>query len=198
MKRLSTVFSLQIAREFSDLDIQNEVEKTIEYPRWRHLVVELMSRLPPHTQSLRDWGLSIAHLITDIIGIAGLAVREDRAIPTIIRIKSRIKIGRSFSTAFLAKPLYKFFEKRSSSEVTVSSIHGVKGESFDAILLLIMSNREKLRPSTLSNGSLDSEELRIAYVAMTRPRKLLVVAMPKQRPENLNRFPTTLWDYHEL
>lgn len=36
------------------------------------------------------------------------------------------------------------------------------------------------------------------YVAMTRPRKLLVVAMPKNKAKLSNRFPPDKWDYVEL
>jgi len=41
--------------------------------------------------------------------------------------------------------------------------------------------------------------MRIAYVAMTRPRKLLVVSIPKQKTNStLVRFPPELWDYQEI
>lgn len=33
---------------------------------------------------------------------------------------------------------------------------------------------------------------------MTRPRKLLVVAMPKNKAKLSNRFPPDKWDYVEL
>lgn len=80
-----------------------------------------------------------------------------------------------------------------------SSIHGVKGETFDALMLLIHGTvGNTLTPSFLANGKTNTELMRIAYVAMTRPRKLLVVAMPKNKAKLSNRFPPDKWDYVEL
>jgi ATP-dependent exoDNAse (exonuclease V) beta subunit len=42
---------------------------------------------------------------------------------------------------------------------------------------------------------LEKELMRIAYVAMTRPRKLLVVAMPNTNMKEYIRFPKEKWDY---
>ena len=86
-----------------------------------------------------------------------------------------------------------------SVENTYSSIHGVKGETFDALMLLIHGTvGNTLTPSFLANGKTNTELMRIAYVAMTRPRKLLVVAMPKNKAKLSNRFPPDKWDYVEL
>ena len=50
----------------------------------------------------------------------------------------------------------------------------------------------------LTNGNTDTELMRIAYVAMTRPRKLLVVAMPKSTAQLETRFSKEKWDYVEV
>ncbi|MBN1191528.1 MAG: hypothetical protein JXA46_17360 [Dehalococcoidales bacterium] len=83
---------------------------------------------------------------------------------------------------------------------TLSSIHGVKGETYDAILLLIESRTGKtLTPSFLNTGNLGLELMRIAYVAMTRPRKLLAVAMPNiKSTKDYGRFPKANWDYEYM
>lgn len=54
------------------------------------------------------------------------------------------------------------------------------------------------RPVITSPDVVNTELMRIAYVAMTRPRKLLVVAMPKNKAKLSNRFPPDKWDYVEL
>lgn len=91
------------------------------------------------------------------------------------------------------------FEKKSQTDYTYSSVHGVKGETFDALMLLIHGTRgNTLTPSFLVNGNTDTELMRIAYVAMTRPRKLLVIAMPKSRADLSTRFPKDKWEYIEL
>lgn len=89
-------------------------------------------------------------------------------------------------------------ERKSTKGVTVSSVHGVKGETFDAILLIVDSTTgNTLTPSVLNNNPLTDELMRIAYVAMTRPRKLLVISIPKTNIA-LTRSPTELWEHTEI
>ncbi|WP_010503062.1 ATP-dependent helicase [Paenibacillus elgii] len=80
--------------------------------------------------------------------------------------------------------LFKITED-SSARFRIGTVHTVKGETFDAVLLIL---REKgaqgaFYRTMLSRGlnTLDDEELRIAYVGMTRPRKLLVIAVPSEQ-----------------
>ena len=48
-------------------------------------------------------------------------------------------------------------------------------------------------------GSLDQELMHLAYVAMTRPRRLLMLAMPEtKRIDSCGRFPEELWNYEVL
>lgn len=48
----------------------------------------------------------------------------------------------------------------------------------------------------MNSGDLDTELMRIAYVAMTRPRKLLVVSMPNAKnKKEYERLPKTEWNY---
>ena len=72
----------------------------------------------------------------------------------------------------------------------------------EVIKLSGSSSRQIIIDGTLGGigkvaGNLNTELIRIAYVAMTRPRKLLVVSVPKTKT-TLSRFSTALWDYQEL
>ena len=127
-------------------------------------------------------------------------MRNKKDTSDIIKLKTRTKTTSGYSSDFLNVPLKTYFEKKSTDDITTSSVHGVKGESFDATLLIVDSTKGKtLTPSTLNSAPLDNELLRIAYVAMTRPRKLLMVSIPKQKSSNkLSRFPPELWEYQEL
>ena len=66
----------------------------------------------------------------------------------------------------------------------LKTIHSVKGENLDAILVFFKkqdhsnySNVLKKKYNSLSNA--DKEQLRIVYVACSRPRKILWIAVPK-------------------
>jgi superfamily I DNA/RNA helicase len=67
------------------------------------------------------------------------------------------------------------------------TVHSVKGETFDAILLILKTKGIGCAYKTLLNKSIPisaSEELRIAYVGMTRPSKVLVIAVPNEENKN--------------
>jgi ATP-dependent exoDNAse (exonuclease V) beta subunit len=51
----------------------------------------------------------------------------------------------------------------------------------------------------IDTAPLDSELIRIAYVAMTRPRKLLVVALPVMKNnKSFKRLPLDKWIYTQI
>lgn len=80
-----------------------------------------------------------------------------------------------------------FENEKYSHKYSLSTIHKVKGESFDAVLLIL-----KTKPSNYGYKSIVdefketgrlTEELRNIYVAITRPRKILVIYVPKSHEE---------------
>ncbi|MCH8305082.1 MAG: ATP-dependent helicase [Candidatus Marinimicrobia bacterium] len=74
--------------------------------------------------------------------------------------------------------------KKKFNDYTLNTIHGVKGETFEAVLVLLKikggsgSHYKTLLESDIK--SVDNEELRIVYVGITRPRKLLYLAVPEK------------------
>lgn len=188
------------ANGMSSDEIKQAVEKKMDYALWTKNIILLLSLLPSALFSLREWRQRLTEQIEDMQKQGIISIRNQKNASDIIKLKTRTKIASGYSSEFLNTPLKVFFEKKSTDDITISSVHGVKGESFDATLLIVDSTRGKtLTPTSLNSASLDNELLRIAYVAMTRPRKLLVVSVPKQRSANkLNRFPTDLWEYQEL
>ena len=181
-------------------EMHDNIEKAFDYSEWKKKVILLLSLLPAADFSLKEWKQAVINAIEDMVRKNIIEVAGNRRVTDVIKMKSRIKIGKSYSTDFLNLQLFKFFEKRATEEIIYSSVHGVKGETFDATLLIVDSLRgNTITPSLLTKGALDNELMRIAYVAMTRPRKLLVVSIPKQKTlGDMNRFPCELWDYREL
>ena len=88
------------------------------------------------------------------------------------------KAGRNYSFQQL---FLKESEKIADRDYRLGTVHSVKGETFDATLLVLKTKGIGKAYKTLLNQNIsisDSEELRIAYVGMTRPRKILVIAVP--------------------
>lgn len=84
----------------------------------------------------------------------------------------------SFSQVFLNES-----EAVTERKYRLGTVHSVKGETFDAILLILKTKGIGRAYKTILNQNVsisDNEELRIAYVGMTRPRKVLVIAVPNE------------------
>ncbi len=98
--------------------------------------------------------------------------------------------GISFDDIFFKHKKTKIDEKKP----LYSTIHGIKGRTFDAVLLFLKKSGGKGRhyKTNLNNGfNLDDEnmeEMRNIYVAITRPRKLLWIAVPKDDYEDWKNF----------
>lgn len=173
--------------------IDQEIESRIAYHDWKKAVLGIITRLPSADTALSEWISGLKNLLRGIC--FPLPFRDGHAVDAVIKIKSSDKEQPDFQT----KPLKLYFQLRESDTIVRSSIHGVKGETYDAALLLALSTSGKntITRTLLCSGELDCEMMRTAYVAMTRPRKHLAVAIKK--PSHLSvlnvRFPQTQWDY---
>ena len=115
---------------------------------------------------------------------------------------TRIKLDEWVKEAkanFSGNGIFKFDIKSENAELTIEAlfatikkeifrknyrlgtVHSVKGETFEAVLLFLKKQGVgKQYKTLLKEGKVttDNEELRIVYVGITRPRKLLVMAVP--------------------
>ena len=83
------------------------------------------------------------------------------------------------------RELYMYEEVNTSNlNFRLGTVHSVKGETFDATLLILKdraSNRGKYSNLLVRiNPPSANEELRIVYVSITRPRKILMLAVPNE------------------
>jgi len=101
--------------------------------------------------------------------------------PLEIEIKGGIykKIYNNLSFDELFKTESKQVKKE---EYILGTIHSVKGETFEAVLLILKERTANNRKyvNLLSEDISNCEELRNIYVAITRPKKILVIAVPKK------------------
>lgn len=174
---------------------QNSKDFGVLQNRRRMIIVGWLKNSGMNYPTLVDWKDQMIVSISHQIDSGTIKPYDGKCAPDIIKIKSRDKKQPDFKE----HRLIEYFEKRAETNYTLSSVHGVKGETFDATLLIVDSTRgaNTLTPAVLNSGNLNTELIRIAYVAMTRPRKLLVVSVPKTKT-TLSRFSTALWDYQEL
>lgn len=69
----------------------------------------------------------------------------------------------------------------------IGTVHSAKGETFEAVLMVLKSKADKAYKTYLQNNTpiSESEELRIVYVGLTRPRRLVCLAVPNKENEVL-------------
>ncbi len=76
-----------------------------------------------------------------------------------------------------------------------TTIHSVKGKTFESVLLYTEKNRKVNGKLLISKRY--NEQSRVAFVAMTRAQKLLCVAV-ESGLDYLDKFPASLWEYAYL
>lgn len=172
---------------------RDSIEDKMRYDIWHTIVISLLVQLPSCNLPIGQWISLAQEKVSTVCAEYALSPIKERSISDVVKIKSRDHSVPQFKEI----PLKNFFEVKQKVEFTVSSIHGVKGESYDAIMLIIENKTgQTITPKFLNEATLNQELMRIAYVAMTRPRKLLVVAMPRiASRKEYPRFPKELWDY---
>ena len=95
--------------------------------------------------------------------------------------------------------MYYFDKEYIKKQNQIATIHSAKGKTYDAIMLLI-KQRGKLTFNSLNKDN-KTEEVRTAYVAMTRPRKILVIALPKsvmKKIDKSTKFDKKFWRFIDL
>jgi len=132
---------------------------------WRF--VKNQKQLPPVSQLGDQWIASVRKCLANLIEEIGL--------------QCDAKLGHHIKTTGLTaeKKSLPLFESVSEfPAVRQDIIHQVKGESIDAVLVIGSTRFWNSVVKTVENGE-RSEDRRLAYVAMTRARHLLVVGLPK-------------------
>jgi DNA helicase-2/ATP-dependent DNA helicase PcrA len=98
-----------------------------------------------------------------------------------------LKINMQINESALGICIQKLFagsEKAlSNKDYGIGTVHSVKGETYEAVLLFLKKKGLGQYYTTMlqNNASLiDEEEMRIVYVGITRPRRLLMIAVPDE------------------
>ncbi len=123
-------------------------------------------RLMPISQLDRNWILSIREQLATLIEEIGLQCE--------VELGHHINAA-GLSTGQTALPLFESVEE--VPEIRQDTIHQVKGESIEAVLVIGSTKFWNSVVAAVQSGE-DKEDRRLAYVAMTRARHLLAVALP--------------------
>ena len=148
-----------------DTDPNSRERMAVALAIWKF--VKSPNRLTPVSQLGDAWIASMRTCLASLIGEIGL--------------QCDAKLGRHIKATGLSpaqKALPLFESVHEFPEVRQDTIHQVKGESIDAVLVIGSTKFWNSVMAAVVNGD-NTEDRRLAYVAMTRARHLLVVGLPK-------------------
>ncbi|BDR84448.1 ATP-dependent helicase [Clostridium tetani] len=166
------------------------IENIMPIEKWRRVTFEFCKNMPSADIELNLWKNKLNELIKSI--------SQKYNIKTLDGAEIKIKTRDSKYKDFNQQPIKNFYATSFEKQYLNSTIHGVKGRTFDAVLLLIQS-RGKLTSNMINTKPIENEEIRTAYVAMTRAKQILIVAVPNTvKPTSLVRFPVSEWDHIDL
>lgn len=100
------------------------------------------------------------------------------------KIKFQLSIKNKGSKYTFKELFLKENEKITDRTYRLGTVHSVKGETFEATLLILKTKGTGKAYKTILTENIsisENEELRIAYVGMTRPRKILWIAVPNEQ-----------------
>jgi len=153
---------------------QEDVQKAREeygFSAWRKDLHSLLSRLPSTDCRLSDWVAAAQSVVNSCPLIPN-------AILKIKRNSAKCKYG-DLAAADIVEDTGK---DGRDNNYRWGTVHSVKGESCDAVMLVLKTKAANKRKyiSMLNDDLLDNEEMRIVYVALSRARKAVFLAVPMQ------------------
>lgn len=189
-------YSMIFNEDADEYMMNQKIRECTNEDAWKDYVIDILINMPNIEMEIGEWVKGLSTVFCSLCAKYGFEITIDKKIKDIFKIKQSDKKTPNFKQI----PLRKYFEKKTENKYTRSSIHGVKGESYDAVLVYVKSsNGSTITPKLLMQGSLNQELMRLAYVAMTRPRRLLMLAMPDTKGvKNCGRFSENLWQYEFL
>lgn len=142
-----------------------EIIRRIGFVKFKSQVFNFINLLPKTDTTLGNW------------------VNKTNQILTEKKLKFQLNITNAGTNYTFKQVFLNESEKVADRNYRLGTVHSVKGETFDATLLILKTKGIGKAYKTILNQNIsisESEELRISYVGMTRPRKILVIAVPNQ------------------
>ncbi|MHA1656872.1 MAG: UvrD-helicase domain-containing protein [Candidatus Heimdallarchaeota archaeon] len=135
---------------------------------WRKMLFKLLQSLPSTDDNLGNW-VTFSKPCFDEFGVISCDILK-------------IKRGKQYKE-MIAKDAFQFLElEEADLPYRSGTIHSIKGESCDAVLLVLKKKgyKRKYYVNMLDDELLRNEEMRIVYVALTRARKAVFLAVPEE------------------
>lgn len=175
-------------RAHTKTEARRLVDESVGLIVWRTGCLGLLRLLPPAEVVLYHW-VADANSALHRWSRQSAGDLPVSACPT-LGVKTYTQVGRKRVTDYFDWPVSSFFAESSFERgVTVQTVHAAKGKTYEAVMFVV-TRAGKCTVRHLAERPPGDEEIRTAYVAITRPRTLLLVAVPERTDRKLlHRFP---------
>jgi len=159
-----------------ELELKNDKETNAS-------IFNLIRGLPSFDLSIKDWTTQTQQYL-----------KSELELETEPDFKIRKKNTAGFDKTTLDNPVTKYFKKAiTGNNIPVTTIHQVKGMTFDSVFLILSANSKGQNISLkdfVSKEAMPTEKQRLIYVAISRPRQLLCIGVPNTTTEDelINQF----------
>jgi DNA helicase II / ATP-dependent DNA helicase PcrA len=134
-------------------------------------IFNLIRGLPSFELSLKDWTTQTQQYL-----------KSELELENEPDFKIRKKNTTGFDKTTLDNPVNRYFKKSTSdNNIPVTTIHQVKGMTFDSVFLILSANSTGQNVSLkdfVLKEAMPTEKQRLIYVAISRPRSLLCIGVP--------------------
>jgi len=185
IKEIRTKCIRLIYSKISDYHSLKEIEKEKSVdPSFNSLMITILAELPDFTLSVSDWTIKTQ-----------LFLKEKLNLDYDIDFNLRNRKSTYLEKATLHDSVEMHFKKSYSAfNIPITTIHQVKGQTLDAILVFFNEKKHKdnITFENISNTEnvFPDETKRLIYVALSRPKYLLAMAFPESitNEELINKF----------
>ncbi|WP_285269001.1 ATP-dependent helicase [Kaistella rhinocerotis] len=173
IKEMRTICIPLIHSDISDYHKLKEIEKNKSLdPNFNSLMITILDELPEFTMTIRNWTTN-----------AQLFIKNKLNLDYDVDFKLKSRKSPFLEKATLDENVEKHFRKSYSTFNTpITTIHQVKGQTLDSILVFFDQNNRKdnMNFENIANteNTFPDEIKRLIYVALSRPKYLLAMAFP--------------------
>jgi len=174
IKEIRTIFVPLIHSEITDYHKLKEIEKERSLdPNFNSLMITILDELPEFNKSIQDWTNETQLFIK---GKLNLGFEVD--------FNLRNRKSKYLEKSTLTESVEEHFKKSYSAfNIPITTIHQVKGQTLDSILVFFNEKKHKdnITFDDISNAenSFPDENKRLIYVALSRPKHLLAMVFPE-------------------
>jgi superfamily I DNA/RNA helicase len=178
IKEIRTICIRLIHSNIDDYHKLKEIERENSTdPTFNSLMITILDEIPEFTMTIRDWTSKTQIYIKEKLNLA-----YD------VDFKLRSRKSTYLEKATLDENVEEHFRKSYSSfNIQITTIHQVKGQTLDSILVFFNEKKHKdnitFENITNTENIFPDETKRLIYVALSRPKYLLAMAFPESKTD---------------